>query len=591
MSKNISLNTAHNLGEFRNFSRIYCINPQCKNRENPDHLDYCQNCGNSLVINSRYRLLTPLRPLATHTYTDIFEVDDGGTRKIMKVLKTSSPHLVEMFEREAFTLQLLHHPGIPTVDIDDYFSVRINDDSEELYCLVMEKIAGDNLEQWITKHGRISQTLALQWLRQLIEILQVVHENHFFHRDIKPSNIMVKPDGQLVLIDFGTARSITETYFPKLKLHNVTAVISGGYTPPEQIDGKATPQSDFYALGRTFVYLLTGKHPTELPINSKTNKLIWRDKAPQIFSPLADFIDELMEAAPAKRPLNTNTILPYLTKKGLWLKSIEILVNSFRFKLISRVLLAASITGAITYRLSFPFISQYYYDQGVKALQSNQLDAATAYFKQAKEYNSTDSRIYNNLGLVCDQKKDIVCAKNNYEIALKLNPQNPVTRYNLGGLYYDSGNLDAAELEFKLAMQSNSPVAVNAISDYAKIQILKRDTATAIKYSLEGLQKTDNSKVVEAALYKNLGWAYLLEIEYNQAEVNLQKAIELNPDRTDAYCLLAQVLEAKGDRQAVLTAWDNCLHKGNQTSVEIQIWQTMALQRLKQAQKIQDKKM
>ena len=566
----------------------YCINRQCKNRENPNYQEYCQNCGTPLVINSRYRLLTPLRPLANHSYTDIFEVDDEGTRKIMKVLKTSSPHLLEMFEREALTLQFLNHPGIPKVDIDDYFSVSISDDAEELYCLVMEKIAGDNLEQWVTKHGPIFQALALKWLRQLIEILQVVHEQHFFHRDIKPSNIMVKPDGQLVLIDFGTARSITETYLPKLKLHNITAVISGGYTPPEQVDGKATPQSDFYALGRTFVYLLTGKHPTELPTDSKTNKLIWRDKVPHIFSPLADFIDELMEAIPAQRPLNTTNILPYLTIKGLWLKSLQILIKSLQFKLVFNSLLAASITGFITYRLSFNFISQYYYEQGVKEIDNNQLDAATDYFEKAKEYNPTDSRIYNNLGLVCDQKKDIVCAKNNYEIALSLNPHNPVTSYNLGGLYYNSGNLDAAELQFKLAMESNSPVAVNAINDYAKIQILKRDIPTAIKYSLAGLQKTDNPNV-QAALYKNLGWAYFLEIAYDKAEINLNNAIKLNPERTDAYCLLAQVLEAQGNGQASLAAWKNCLQKDNKTSVEIQIWQTMALQRLQQADSSQNK--
>ena len=71
---------------------------------------------------------------------------------------------------------------------------------------------------------------------------------------------MCKPNGQLVLIDFGTAREVSATYFAKVgQGQNVTGIVSPGYTPPEQTNGKAVPQSDFFALGRTFVYLLTGK--------------------------------------------------------------------------------------------------------------------------------------------------------------------------------------------------------------------------------------------------------------------------------------------------------------------------------------------
>jgi hypothetical protein len=92
---------------------IYCINPNCKNRQNPDNLDCCQACGTPLLIQKRYRLIKPLRKLNPHTHTDIFEVDDGGIRKVMKVLKTNNPELIEAFEQEANTLQWLKDPGIP----------------------------------------------------------------------------------------------------------------------------------------------------------------------------------------------------------------------------------------------------------------------------------------------------------------------------------------------------------------------------------------------------------------------------------------------------------------------------------------------
>ena len=88
---------------------------------------------------------------------------------------------------------------------------------------------------------------------------------------------MCKPNGQLVLIDFGTAREVSATYFAKVgQGGNVTGIVSPGYTPPEQTNGKAVPQSDFFALGRTFVYLLTGKPPTAFPENPRTGRLMWR---------------------------------------------------------------------------------------------------------------------------------------------------------------------------------------------------------------------------------------------------------------------------------------------------------------------------
>ncbi|MCC3409709.1 MAG: tetratricopeptide repeat protein [Microcoleus sp. PH2017_10_PVI_O_A] len=554
---------------------IYCINPDCKQRQNPNHIEHCQACGTPLVI-SGYQLLKPLRALDPRSYTEIFEAEDRkGTRKVIKVLKDSSTQLVEMFVREAFTLQLLNHPGIPKVEIDGYFTFTPKDSTQEIHCLAMEKIEGKNLEQWLTEHGRISQDIALNWLRQLIEIIEVLHKKHFFHRDIKPSNIILKPDGRLVLIDFGSVRGITNTYLAKIKQQTITAIISGGYTPPEQIDSQAVPQSDFYALGRTFIHLLTGKSPLELPKDSRTGKLIWKKQAPQIFQPLADFIDEMVEFFPFDRPQNTAVILRSLTLRGLFVKSILRNLNSPLFK----VSIAALLLAGIFYRLSFPGIAQYYYDLGVKAQQSQQLFEAKKYYEQALAFNPQDSKIVNNLGLICQTIKDFACAQLQYEKAVKLNPLNPVARYNLGGFYDDSGEFDRATVQYELAIQSNSPVAVNALSDLARLRILDGDAAAAIELSLRGLQQTQKPKV-RSALYRNLGWARWVQNDYSQAEADLQQAIKLNPERTDAYCLLAQVLEAKDDNKGALILWKKCLNRNSNNSREVKVWQTIAQQRI-----------
>ena len=284
----------------------YCINPNCSNRQNPDDLEVCQTCETKLLINERYQIIRPLRTGQRYN-SEVFEVNDfneRGTSKVLKSLavKHNNNKFAELFEKEAQVLIWLssswqEHPGIPKVKPDGYFTFGLGHGFRKVQCLVMEKIEGQNLEEWIEENQPISQEKSLNWLQQLVEILDKVHRQGLWHRDIKPSNIMLKPDGQLVLIDFG-AVGVGET-----------RIISTDYTPQEQIEGKTVPQSDFFALGRTFVYLLTGRHPTDLPKDSQTEQLIWRCLARSISINLAQFIDDLMATAPVNRPQNTQDIL------------------------------------------------------------------------------------------------------------------------------------------------------------------------------------------------------------------------------------------------------------------------------------------
>jgi serine/threonine protein kinase len=298
----------------------YCINPRCEKRVNPDNLLKCHNCGTELVIGG-YRLLKPLRSLENSYQTEVFEVSKGETKKVLKVLTNTNPQWVDLFKRQALVLQKLRHPGIPLVEPEDYFTFTPNHSSRTLHCLVMELIEGLTLEEWLTKFGPISQELALNWLKQITEILQQLHNNKLFHRDIKLGNIMLRrgsksleadsqKTGQLVLIDFGTVREMSGTYLAKIGGgREITATFSPGYTPIEQVEGKAVPQSDFYSLGRTFVYLLTGKHPFDLPFDENTGKLNWLEEAPNISPTFARLIEDLMALFPGSRPQNAQIIL------------------------------------------------------------------------------------------------------------------------------------------------------------------------------------------------------------------------------------------------------------------------------------------
>ena len=277
----------------------YCINPQCGERCNPDNLQYCQGCGSNLIIRDRYRIIKPLRELDGQHHTEVFEIDDGGTLKILKVLTSNRRRLVELFEQESKVLAQLSY--LPISRLDSHFTFVPKNSRQKLRCLVMEKVEGENLKQWLKINGKLTEIEAIDWLQQLLAILARVHQQQILHRDLKPSNIMIRPDGKLILIDFGTARKLTNTYVEKLEDSDITRVYSPGYTAPEQLQGQAVYQSDFFALGRTFIHLMTGIYPDDLP-KTQTNQLIWQDLAPQISSPLKNLIDRLITLSPCDRP-------------------------------------------------------------------------------------------------------------------------------------------------------------------------------------------------------------------------------------------------------------------------------------------------
>ncbi|MHC5598567.1 MAG: protein kinase domain-containing protein [Nostoc sp.] len=607
----------------------YCINPFCDKRQNPNDIENCLSCGTSLLINDRIRLVEPLRELADNpfNYFEVFEVDDAGTqwnpgrkRRVMKVLKWDTPNLVKLIEHESLALQLIQHPNIPESTVDDFFTFVPKNSRLILHCLVMDKFEGENLEQWVESNGRISQSLSLEWLKQLVEILDTVHRSDFFHRDIKPSNIVLQPNGQLALIDFGTARRLTNTYLAKVSgsggtdkgrggRYEVTSVVTPYYTSLEQINGQAVPQSDFYALGRTFVNLVTATPLSNLPTDQKTGRLIWRDKAPHIDKPFADFLDELMALLPGQRPQTTEVILQRLEKLPQQIKNYR-LANSQIFRFSKYTLIVLGLVGGVF--LSIPLaanylvtqgqkleaannsqgaqdffnwaikmrpqsnrtISSFYFDKAVRSTKD--LELAKKYYELAIKYNNRDADVYSNLAFVCQQLNQDDCAIKNYEKTFKLKPDNWESRFGLALFYDDRRMYDLAEKQYKLAIEM-SREAIPAINNLSRLKILSGKYNLAITLAQSGLQKTENVKL-QSTLYKNLGWAKLELKRYAEAKADLEKSTKLDA-RTDAYCLLAQAQEALGEINDARLTWEICLiAESNQ--LEVQQWRLQILKRL-----------
>ena len=295
-----------------------CINPACPqpNQSSQEEHRFCYSCGSQLQLLGRYRVMQLL--CDNSGFSKVYEAYEQDTPKILKVLKediSHEPKVVELFQQEVTVLKQLNHPGIPKVD--GYFQYQTRN-GLVLHCLAMEKIDGINLDQWLKQQENlpISQAQAIAWLKQLLEILVVLHGQQYLHRDIQPCNILVRtsPDplgkqdgGDLVLIDFGTAKELAKSFTGE------NAILSSGYSAPEQMHGEAVPRSDFFALGRTFVFLLTGYHPLDM-YDIQHNVLHWRNRANHFYTLLLNLIDWLMAPEIQNRPANAQEILKSLAE-------------------------------------------------------------------------------------------------------------------------------------------------------------------------------------------------------------------------------------------------------------------------------------
>jgi serine/threonine protein kinase len=160
-----------------------------------------------------------------------------------------------LFQSEALTLARLRHPGLTA--IWDYFN------QDDNWYLVMEYVPGQTLRELLRRQaGPLPQADALDYARQLCSVLGYLHSqpSPIVFRDLKPANIMITPEGQVKLIDFGIAR-----LFSPGKAADTSQFGTPGYAPPEQYGGQTEPRSDMYSLGVVLHQMLTGHNPQSTP--------------------------------------------------------------------------------------------------------------------------------------------------------------------------------------------------------------------------------------------------------------------------------------------------------------------------------------
>jgi parallel beta-helix repeat protein len=166
-----------------------------------------------------------------------------------------SPEVESQFHREASLLANLRHQYLPRVI--DYFSVPGGGQY-----LVMDFVEGEDLDSMVQRQGKLSVEQTLNWISQICDALIYLHSQRppIIHRDIKPANIRITPQGQAMLVDFGTAKFYDSNLQTPIGARNFTP----SFSPIEQFGyGTTDTQSDIYSLGATCYFLLTGETPPE----------------------------------------------------------------------------------------------------------------------------------------------------------------------------------------------------------------------------------------------------------------------------------------------------------------------------------------
>ncbi len=280
------------------------------------------------LILGQYRLLEPIGRggMGTVYRAEHLHLRRQVAIKVMARSITSNPRLLHRFYAEARAVSKLQHPNIVSC-LDAGRHVTPGGTPRDYY--VMELIPGCDLHDCVRSSGHIPTLRVCQYFQQICDALVESHRHGLVHRDIKPSNILITPDGQAKLLDFGLA----------LQPHNRntepgTLLGTVGYMAPEQIqsphlvDGRA----DLFSVGVAMYFALTGKEPfpetgnvlQDLGVRLASKELDVRAVRPEVPSEIAEVVAKLTEPDPANRYQSAKALSSTLSGLVRWVRKSEV---------------------------------------------------------------------------------------------------------------------------------------------------------------------------------------------------------------------------------------------------------------------------
>lgn len=356
---------------------------------------------------------------------------------------------------EANMMKKLDHPSLPRI-------VDIIDNGVTIY-VVMDYIEGESLDKILNEYGAQPEDMVIGWAKQLCDALSYLHSQKpsIIYRDMKPANVMLKPEGNIKIIDFGIAREYKEQ-----NLADTTVLGTKGYAPPEQYSGQTDPRSDIFALGMTMHHLLTGVDPRNGEAYASVRQ--WN---PELSEGIEIIIDRCVEPAAENRYQSCADLLydlehPELITKG-FKKKQKMRLAAF---LVSIGLCIIMAIAGVVLNLAASHVNNQDYDTNIAGSDPAKYFAAVEIYPSRVDAYDKLIEYYKNHDATNDQITKVGNTIEAHAEALDL------TDSSIADMYYDMGKLYFADYDgsFKsraVSAQSFFKIASEATADFDKKEI------------------------------------------------------------------------------------------------------------------------
>lgn len=299
----------------------------------------------------------------------------------IKEIKPKNEQVKRTSKAEADLMKRLDHPALPRI-------VDIIDEPEGIF-VIMDYVEGDSLDKVLKREGPLPEEDVLNWAIQICDVLNYLHSQNppIIYRDMKPANVMLKPEGNIKVLDFGVAREYKEQ-----KTTDTTIFVSKGYAPPEQYGGtgqQTDARSDIFALGMTMHHLLTGKSPLEYdyaPVRQ------WN---PELSEGVEELINKCVQFDPINRYQNCDELMydlqhPDQIGQGIRRKKKRRLAAFLITAVFSLLMLGTGVAGQLLYARE----NDRNYEQMIAISSSTPYETRVATYIEAIDLYPADVRGY-----------------------------------------------------------------------------------------------------------------------------------------------------------------------------------------------------